>query len=312
MAKDFVLDMENESFRTGTYLRLEVHDVPFQVENVGYVQVRLKRHNWHMKLLKSSEAVTVSAGWRRYQTKPIYASTIDSGRQEILDFISEHLRCVAMFRGPPAPPGTRIAVMHGTKEVFRIAAKGEVLDPKSHMKIMKERDLEGKPRKILDERTALIKFKSKDIDVAEFEGSPIRTNFRGIWGKVIQAEARKGIAKCTFEKKIYKSDTFSMPVFVQVGAPRFFEPFDDSNHKDSLKQRRLTLEQRRRRVEIIDEEPCSHPDSAVYTMFRNIRYMTNKGNETVVVMAEEKRLELLQKQQMEEDKKLIENGFGWW
>ncbi|KAI3871882.1 hypothetical protein MKX03_012918 [Papaver bracteatum] len=109
MGKDFV-DIENQSFRPGTYVRLEVHDVPFQVvdnfdpchpilvvggisleeENAGYIQVRLKRHNWHMKLLKSAEAVTVSAGWRRYQSKPIYASEIDSGRHEILDFNSEH------------------------------------------------------------------------------------------------------------------------------------------------------------------------------------------------------------------------------
>ncbi|RZC53305.1 hypothetical protein C5167_012179 [Papaver somniferum] len=277
MAKDFVVDMENENFRTGTYLRLEVHDVPFQVvknfdprhpilvvgleeeENVGYMQVRIKRHNWHMKLLKSSDAVTVSAGWRRYLTKPIYAREIDDARHEILEFISEHLHCVAMFWGPP---GTRIAVVHGTKEVFRITAKAVVLDPKSHMKIMKRRELEGKPRKILDERTALFKFKSKDIDVAGFEGSPIRTNFRCIWGKVNnKAEKRKGIARCTFEKRIYKSDTFIMPVFVQVGAPRFFEPFDS--------KMRLRVEQQRRlRVEIIDEEPCSHPDSAVYTMFR--------------------------------------------
>ncbi|KAI3870461.1 hypothetical protein MKW92_017924 [Papaver armeniacum] len=320
MAKDFVVDMENECFRTGTYLRLEVRDVPFQVvenfdqchpilvvgleeENVGYVQVRLKRHNWHMKLLKSSEAVTVSAGWRRYLTKPIYASEIDDARHEIRDFISEHLRCVAMFWGPPAPPGTRIAVVHETNEVFRIAAKAVVLDPKSHMKIMKERDLEGKPCKILEEKTALIKFKSKDIDVAEFEGSPIRTNFKCVWGKLNKAEKRKGIARCTFEKKICMRDTFIMPVFVQVGAPRFFKPFDS--------KRRLRAEQRRRRVEITDEEPCSHPDSAVYTMFRNIKYITTKGNETVVVMSEEKRLEMLEKQQMEENKKLIENGFGW-
>ncbi|KAI3932143.1 hypothetical protein MKW92_000279 [Papaver armeniacum] len=209
-----------------------------------------------MKLLKSAEAVTVSAGWRRYQTKPIYASEIDSGRHEILEFNSEHEQCLAMFWGPLAPPSTRIVVVHGTKEVFRVAAKAVVLDPMSHLKIMKECKLDGKPLKILEEKTALIKFKSKDIDVAEFEGSPIRTNFRCIWGKVIQAEGRKGIAKCTFEKKICMRDRFIMPVLVQVGAPRSFKPCGDSNHKDSLKKRRLRLEQRRRRVEIVDEEPC--------------------------------------------------------
>ncbi|RZC81381.1 hypothetical protein C5167_043966 [Papaver somniferum] len=72
------------------------------------------------------------------------------------------------------------------QEVFRIAAKAVVLDVKSHMKIMKRCEMEGKPYEILDERTVVIKFKSKDIDAVEFEGSPIRT-WRGIWGKVIKS-----------------------------------------------------------------------------------------------------------------------------
>ncbi|KAI3838134.1 hypothetical protein MKW92_004776 [Papaver armeniacum] len=98
---DFVelTHLKNESFRIGTYLRMEVHDVPFQMvesfdlchpilvggisseeDAVGLMQARLKRHKWHMKLLESGERVTVSAGWRRYQTKPIYArkSAMDS------------------------------------------------------------------------------------------------------------------------------------------------------------------------------------------------------------------------------------------
>ncbi|KAI3863812.1 hypothetical protein MKW98_031404 [Papaver atlanticum] len=102
-----------------------------------------------------------------------------------------------------------------------------------------------------------------------------------------------------------------MPVFVQVGAPRSFKTCGDSNHKDPLKKRRLRLEQWRRRVEIDDEEPCSHPDSAYYTLLRNITYMDKKGKETVVVMSEEKRLELLKKQQIEKNEKLREIGVGW-
>ncbi|XP_026430458.1 ribosome biogenesis protein BMS1 homolog [Papaver somniferum] len=77
-----ITHMDMGSFRTGTYLRLEVHDVPFgmvenlnpchpilvggislEVESVGYIQARLKRHNWHMrpiKPLKSSWLETLS------------------------------------------------------------------------------------------------------------------------------------------------------------------------------------------------------------------------------------------------------------
>ncbi|MCL7041051.1 hypothetical protein MKW94_021076 [Papaver nudicaule] len=80
------------------------------------------------------------------------------------------------------------------------------------------------------------------------------------------------IAKCTFEKRIRKSDSFVMPVFCQVGAPRFFKPCYYYRTKDSLKKRRLRLDQQRRRVEITDEEPCSHPDKCHYPLFRNFHY----------------------------------------
>ncbi|XP_026431562.1 ribosome biogenesis protein BMS1 homolog [Papaver somniferum] len=204
--------MENETFRTGTYLRLEVHDVPFRMvanfyschpilvggispedKDVGYMQAMLKRHNWHMKLLMSAEPVTMSAGWRRYGTKPIYARQIDNARHQIRDFIPEREHCLAMFWGPLAPAHTRITVVHKTKEVFRIAAKAVVLDPKHHFKIMKDSKRKGKPEKILnDRRTALIKFEPEDIeDVAAFKGASIRTD-SGIWGKVIKAKKKGG------------------------------------------------------------------------------------------------------------------------
>ncbi|KAI3839627.1 hypothetical protein MKX03_018685 [Papaver bracteatum] len=108
--------LENESFRTGTYLRLEVHDVPIgmvenfdpchpilvggislEEENAGYILARLKQHNWHMKLLKSENSITVSAGWRRYQTEPIYASESDNIQRQFLGCTPEHEHCLAMF-----------------------------------------------------------------------------------------------------------------------------------------------------------------------------------------------------------------------
>ncbi|RZC72107.1 hypothetical protein C5167_035281 [Papaver somniferum] len=271
--------MENETFRTGTYLRLEVHDVPFRMvanfyschpilvggispedKDVGYMQAMLKRHNWHMKLLMSAEPVTMSAGWRRYGTKPIYARQIDNARHQIRDFIPEREHCLAMFWGPLAPAHTRITVVHKTKEVFRIAAKAVVLDPKHHFKIMKDSKRKGKPEKILkDRRSALIKFEPEDFeDVAAFKGASIRTD-SGIWGKVIK--------------------------------------------KDPA-QRRLELEQRRR-VEITDDEPYSYPFSTTFTLILNIEYLCNKGKKTVVVMSEEKRKELVKKQQDEEESKKL-------
>ncbi|KAI3911257.1 hypothetical protein MKW92_029630 [Papaver armeniacum] len=324
---DFVelTHMESESFRTGTYLRLEVHDVPFglvanrhschpilvggisfEEKDIGFMQARLKRHKWHMKLLESAEPVTVSAGWRRYRTKPIYASEIDDPRHKFLEFIPEHEHCLAMFWGPLVLPHTRITVVHGTKEVFRVAAKAVVLDPEHHFKIMKHSKWEGKFYKTVNERTALIKFEPEDIDVAEFKGESIRTE-SGIWGKVNKVIKRKGIATCEFEKGICESDIFIMPVLCQAVAPCFFKRRYSTVpvNKDSLKkkhpaQKQFELE-RRRRVEITDEEPSSYPYSTDFTLILNIEYLCHKGKKTVVIMSEEKRKELVKKQQREEE-----------
>ncbi|KAI3971213.1 hypothetical protein MKW92_006344 [Papaver armeniacum] len=254
-----ITHMDMGSFRTGTYLRLEVHDVPYRMvenlnpchpilvggisleeEHVGHTQVRLKQHSWHMKLLKSSDSVTVSAGWRRYQTKPIYAREIDNGWHQMLKFTPEHNHCLAIFWGPLAPPLTRIAVVQSNKGAFWIAAEAVVLDPKPDRKIMKESRQKGTPLKIT-KRKALIKFELEDINIAEFIGAPIRT-LDGIRGQVKEVAKREGIAKCTFKKRICMSDVF-MRMLRQAEAPRFF---------NSLSVPPEPREEQRRGVEIMD------------------------------------------------------------
>ncbi|KAI3854945.1 hypothetical protein MKX03_009103 [Papaver bracteatum] len=254
--------MENESFRTGSYLRLEVHDVPFgmvenfdpchpilvggisrEEKNVGYMQAKLKRHDWHMKLLKAGDPIIVSAGWRRYQTIPIYASELDSKQHEIAKYIPQYEHCLAMFWGPLAPPHTRIAVVQGNKEAFRITATAIVLDPKHPTKIVKESKWIGKPHKILKRRAALINF-TPDTDVAKFIGATIRTGTH-IRGKITETTKREGIARCTFNSRINMRDTVFMRVIRQVVAPPRFlyplaavEPHDNlvPVNKDSLKK----------------------------------------------------------------------------
>ncbi|KAI3955113.1 hypothetical protein MKW92_006806, partial [Papaver armeniacum] len=301
--------LENESFRTGTYLSLEVHDVPIgmvenfdpchpilvggislEEENAGYILARLKRHNWHMKLLKSENSIIVSAGWRRYQTEPIYASESDNIQRQFLGCTPEHEHCLAMFWGPPVPPLTRIAIVQSNKEAFRIRAKAVVLDPKHDVKIMKEIKLKGKPLKILKSRTALIKF-SSDIDVAQFKGAPVRTQ-SGIWGKINEVVEIEGIASCTFKKRIRLRDLFFMPVLDQVVAPRFFKLCDstvpvnkDSFKKEDPAQRRLV----RRAVNFTDVYPsCFYSSTNHVSMLYNLYKCKDERKFTVVVMPEGK------------------------
>ena len=50
-------------------------------EGRGYLQLRLKRHRWFPKILKTRDPLTFSIGWRRFQSVPVYAIEDQNGRQ---------------------------------------------------------------------------------------------------------------------------------------------------------------------------------------------------------------------------------------
>ncbi|XP_026430651.1 ribosome biogenesis protein BMS1 homolog isoform X2 [Papaver somniferum] len=244
-------NLKIECFRAGTYLRFEFHDVPFEmVKNhdpcqpilvggitveeakVGYMQVKLEPHSWHMKLLKSKDPIIVSVGWRRYQTRPIYTLEDCHGRNRVLKYTLEDMPCLATFWGPLAPTGTELAVVQSladNKAAFRILAKAPVLEFNHDIKIVKKRKRIGTPYKIF-KKTALIKdMFTSDLEIANFKDAKIQTA-RGISGMVDKPAGKslthglEGIAKCTFKHKIRKRDTVFMHVYEQVEVPRFFNP----------------------------------------------------------------------------------------
>ena len=49
-------------------------------ETRGYLQIRLKRHRWFPKVLKTRDPLTFSVGWRRFQSVPVYAIEDQNGR----------------------------------------------------------------------------------------------------------------------------------------------------------------------------------------------------------------------------------------
>ncbi|KAL6194280.1 hypothetical protein ACLB2K_035364 [Fragaria x ananassa] len=245
--------LEVEGFQTGTYLRLEVHDVPYEMyeyfhpchpilvggiglgeESTGYMQVRLKRHRWHKKVLKTSDPIIVSLGWRRYQTIPVYAIGDCNGRHRMLKYTPEHMHCLAMFWGPLAPPNTGLAT-------FRITATGVVLEFNHASRIVKKLKLVGYPCKIF-KNTALIKdMFTSDLEIARFEGASVRT-VSGIRGQVKKAakeeignqpkkmggQPKEGIVRCTFEDKIKMSDIVFLRAWTQVDVPCFYNPLTTS------------------------------------------------------------------------------------
>ncbi|CBI17233.3 unnamed protein product, partial [Vitis vinifera] len=251
--------IEVEGFRTGTYLRLEVHDVPFEMvehfdpfhpvlvggiglgeENVGYMQVRIKRHRWHKKLLKTRDPIIVSIGWRRYQTIPVYATEDCNGRHRMLKYTKEHMHCLAMFWGPLAPPNTGVVAVQNlsnNQATFRIIATAVVLEFNHAARLVKKIKLVGEPCKIF-KKTALIKnMFTSDLEIARFEGAAVQTA-SGIRGQVKKAAKeelgnqpkkkgglpREGIARCTFEDRILMSDLVFLRAWTEVEVPCFFNP----------------------------------------------------------------------------------------
>ncbi|XP_021296525.1 ribosome biogenesis protein BMS1 homolog isoform X2 [Herrania umbratica] len=255
--------LEIEGFRTGMYLRLEVHGVPFEMveyfdpchpvlvggiglgeENVGYMQTRLKRHRWHKKVLKTRDPIIVSIGWRRYQTTPVYAIEDQNGRHRMLKYTPEHMHCLAMFWGPLAPPKSGLLAVQNLSNhqaAFRIIATAYVLEFNHAAQIVKKIKLVGYPCKIF-KKTALIKdMFTSDLEVARFEGAAVRT-VSGIRGQVKKAakeeignqpkkkggQPREGIARCTFEDRILMSDIVFLRAWTRVEVPQFYNPLTTS------------------------------------------------------------------------------------
>ncbi|TYJ15944.1 hypothetical protein E1A91_A10G216600v1 [Gossypium mustelinum] len=306
--------LEIEGFRTGMYLRLEVHDVPFEMieyfdpchpilvggiglgeENVGYMQTRLKRHRWHKKVLKTRDPIIVSIGWRRYQTTPVYAIEDQNGRHRMLKYTPEHMHCLAMFWGPLAPPKTGVLAVQNlsnNQAAFRIIATAYVLEFNHAARIVKKIKLVGYPCKIF-KKTALIKdMFTSDLEVARFEGAAIRT-VSGIRGQVKKAakeeignqpkkkggQAREGIARCTFEDRILMSDIVFLRAWTQVEVPHFYNALTTS-----LQPRQKTWQGMKTVAELRREHNLSIPVNKD-SLYKPIERKPRKFNPLVIPKA---------------------------
>ena len=86
---------------------------------------RVKKHRWHQKILKSSDPLIFSIGWRRFQSLPLYCTKDENLRMRFLKYTPEHMHCLMAFYGPATPPNTGfLAYQQAEKKSFRISTTG--------------------------------------------------------------------------------------------------------------------------------------------------------------------------------------------
>lgn len=263
---DEVSRVRAEGYKPGTYARITLSKVPAEfVENfdprypiligglqpteerMGFVQVRIKRHRWHKKILKTNDPLIFSLGWRRFQTLPVYSIHAERVRHRMLKYTPEHMHCNATFYGPLAPPNTGFCAIQSFSNKnpgFRIAATGVVINvDEGATEIVKKLKLTGHPYKIF-KNTAFVKdMFSTALEIAKFEGASIKT-VSGIRGQVKKALSKpEGCFRATFEDKVLMSDIIFLRAWYPVRPHRFYNPVTnllEAGDADGWRGMRLT------------------------------------------------------------------------
>ncbi|KAK5452139.1 Glycoside hydrolase 2 (Mannanase, beta-galactosidase) [Exophiala xenobiotica] len=235
-----------EGFKAGTYARIVLDRVPYEFvrsfnpklpviigglapteDRFGFVQVRIKRHRWHKKILKTNDPLIFSLGWRRFQTLPLYSISDSRTRNRMLKYTPEHMHCFGTFYGPLVAPNTGFCCVQSfsnSNPGFRIAATGVVLNVDETTEIMKKLKLTGHPYKIFRNTAFIRDMFSSSLEIAKFEGASIRT-VSGIRGQIKRALSKpEGHFRATFEDKILMSDIVFLRAWYAVKPHRFYNP----------------------------------------------------------------------------------------
>ena len=235
-----------EGHKAGTYARLLLEKVPCEFaatfnprypviigglapteDRFGFVQVRIKRHRWHKKILKTNDPLIFSMGWRRFQTLPIYSISDSRTRNRMLKYTPEHMHCFGTFYGPLIAPNTGFCCVQSFSNKnpgFRISATGVVLNVDESTEIVKKLKLTGHPYKIFKNTAFIRDMFSTSLEIAKFEGASIRT-VSGIRGQIKRALAQpEGHFRATFEDKLLMSDIVFLRAWYPVKPHRFYNP----------------------------------------------------------------------------------------
>lgn len=248
-----------EGLKAGTYARIVLENVPCEFAHTfrptnpivvggleptetryGFIQVRVKKHRWHKKILKTNDPLIFSLGWRRFQSLPIYSTSDSRTRNRMLKYTPEHMHCFATLYGPLIAPNTGFCCFQSLSNQtphFRIAATGVVLNVDESSEIVKKLKLTGQPYKIFRNTAFIRDMFSTALEIAKFEGASIRT-VSGIRGQIKKALGKpEGHYRATFEDKILMSDIVFLRAWYPIKPHRFYNPITNLLVEDAAVMR---------------------------------------------------------------------------
>ncbi|EME31836.1 Ribosome biogenesis protein bms1 [Galdieria sulphuraria] len=274
-----------EGFPPGSYLRLQVDDVPEDFlryfnpfapillgavkigeEQFCHIRARLKRHRWRKGLLKCGDPLIFSIGWRRFQSIPVYSSEDQNGRNRYLKYTPEHLHCDATFFGPRVALGTGVICFQRldgpNTSNFRVAASGYISEVSGDFNIVKKLKLIGEPLKIFKNSAFVRGMFHSDLEVSKYLGAKIRT-VSGIRGAIKKAlKSPPGAFRATFEDKILMSDIVFLRAWVKVAVESYCVDVQDRLCPPSVEIRHLMKTLRELRV--MQQIPIPTNDDSEY------------------------------------------------
>ena len=221
--------VQYEGFRPGMYVRMRfpkmcaefvTHFDPCYPVVVGgllstelskcYTAMNMKVHRWYPKILKDSNPLILSMGWRRFETVMKYGKRGDDLKCRAMKYARKHLTVEGIFWGPSSEKREPVVAFQSVSDrtkTFRICASGVVCGSDMSTNISKKCTFIGYPHKI-KQKTAFIKDMFKcDEEVAGFLNAKIKTQsgIRGIVKKPTGNTLPPGTFRATFEDRILMS-----------------------------------------------------------------------------------------------------------
>ncbi|TRY52265.1 AAA-type ATPase [Cryptosporidium tyzzeri] len=241
-----MMNLESKVFKIGRYVRIRIDNIDKEwIRNrqgitilgtllpgesvFGNINIRIKKHRWYPKILKSDDVLTFSIGWRRFQSIPLYSiEDRNETRYRMLKYTPEHMHCYCTTYGPIIPCNFGILAIRSSERTsnFRIAATGVSVEMQAKSNIVKKLKLVGEPKKIHKNTAFIHKMFNSDLEVSKFIGAKIQT-VSGIRGQVKKAISTHGLFRATFEDKILLSDIVFCKTWVSMTPREFYNPVID-------------------------------------------------------------------------------------